>query len=125
VTYRCASGAVKFGLVAVTLMIPAAAAHEWYPRECCGEMDCAPVERVEPLPDGSQRLTSRVGNTVVPASFPRRESPDHQIHICMVRYTHFENMRPVCLFVPPPRTQTPSSSRNHKSLGRMIASDRR
>ena len=74
--------------------------HEWYPRECCGEVDCAPVEKVEAMVDGSQRLTSRVGTTIVPASFPRRPSPDDRMHICMVRYSHFDSMRPVCIFVP-------------------------
>ena len=101
-TSVCTSEAARLGIIAVlVLMIPAATAHEWYPRECCGKMDCAPVERVEPLSDGSLRVTSRVGTTDVPASFPRRESPDHQMHICMVRYSHFDGMSPVCLFVPP------------------------
>ena len=97
----CTSEAARLGVIAVMLMIPAATAHEWYPRECCGKMDCAPVERVEQLSDGSLRVTSRVGITDVPASFPRQMSPDHQMHICMVRYSHFDGMRPVCLFVPP------------------------
>jgi hypothetical protein len=60
------------------------------------------------LPDGSLRLTSRVGTTDVPTSFPRLESPDQQMHICMVRYSHLDGMRPVCFFVPPPTRQTPS-----------------
>jgi hypothetical protein len=100
--------AVKLGLVAAALVAPAASAHDWYPRECCGEMDCAPVERAEQLPDGSLRLTSRVGTTDVPRSFPRLESPDQQMHICMVRYSHLDGMRPVCFFLPPPTRQTPS-----------------
>jgi hypothetical protein len=60
------------------------------------------------LPDGSLRLTSRVGTTDVPTWFPRLESPDQQMHICMVRYSHLDGMRPVCFFVPPPARQTPS-----------------
>ena len=87
--------------------IPAAVVHHWYPRECCRDNDCAPVERAERLPDGSLRLTSRVGTTVVLVSFPRQPSPDGQMHICMIRYSHFDDMRPVCLFVPP--AMTPSS----------------
>ena len=77
-----------------------ATAHEWYPRECCGKLDCAPVERVETMSDGSLRLTSRVGTTVVPASFPRRPSRDSRMHVCTVRYSHLDNMQPTCLFVP-------------------------
>jgi hypothetical protein len=89
-------------------MIPAAAAHDWYPRDCCHDVDCAPVERVEVLADGVLRLTTRVGTTEVPASFPRQPSPDGQIHVCMVRYSHLDNMRPVCLFVPPAMIPKPS-----------------
>lgn len=91
---------LRLGLVAVTLMIPAAVAHDWYPPECCHDLDCAPVERVESLSDGSLRVTSRIGTTVIPASFPRQESPDNQMHVCMARFSHLDDMRPVCLFVP-------------------------
>lgn len=99
---------MAFRLAAAVPMAGAAAAHGWYPRECCHDMDCAPVELVEPLPDGSLRLTSKVGTTLVPASFPRQPSPDQQMHICMVRYSHLDSMRPVCLFVPPHMIPTPS-----------------
>src|SRR5437660_12367553 len=95
-----ASVVIATALIAATLMVSGAAGHDWYPRECCHNIDCAPVERVEHLPDGSLRVTSRVGTTVVPTSFPRRPSPDDQMHICMVRYSHLDDMRPVCLFVP-------------------------
>ena len=96
------SANVLMGLVltAATLLASEATAHEWYPHECCGDLDCAPVERIEPLADGSQRLTSKIGTTVVPASFPRRASPDDQMHICMLRYSHLDGMGPTCLFVP-------------------------
>jgi hypothetical protein len=94
------------GVIAMLVAPSAATAHDWYPRECCSNVDCAPVERIEPMPDGSQLLTSKVGTTVVPASFPRRQSPDHQMHICMVRYSHYDDMRPVCLFVPLAREVT-------------------
>jgi hypothetical protein len=102
------NASMGFGFVAAMLLVSAAAAHDWYPRECCHDVDCAPVERAETLADGSLRLTSRVGTTVVPVSFPRQPSPDHQMHICMVRYSHFDDMRPVCLFVPPAMIPKPS-----------------
>ena len=82
-----------------------APAHDWYPPECCHELDCAPVERVETMADGALRLTSKVGTTDVPASFPRRASPDQRMHVCMTRFSHYDVMLPVCLFVPPPITQ--------------------
>jgi hypothetical protein len=40
--------------------------HERCPRECCGNLDCAPVEFAEELAEGYQRLTTKVGTTVVP-----------------------------------------------------------
>jgi hypothetical protein len=98
----------RLGLVALLLLIPAAAAHDWYPRECCHDVDCAPVEKAETLPNGSLRLTSRVGTTDVPPSFPRRPSPDQRMHVCMVRYSHLAGMEPVCLFVPPAMIPRPS-----------------
>jgi hypothetical protein len=103
-----ASVVMTTALVAATLMVSGAAAHDWYPRECCGNVDCAPVERVEPLADGSLRLTSRVGSTDVPTSFPRQPSPDDQMHICMVRYSHLDGMRVICLFVPMETVPPPS-----------------
>jgi hypothetical protein len=102
------NASMSLAFIAAMLMIPAAVAHDWYPRECCRDNDCAPVERAEALPDGSLRLTSRVGTTIVPVSFPRQASPDHQMHICMIRFSHFDDMRPVCFFVPPTAMPTPS-----------------
>jgi len=100
-TWRGNRDALKLALLVTVVMVTAATAHAWYPRECCGEIDCAPVERVEDLAEGALRVTSRVGTTVVPAAFPRQVSPDQQLHICMVRYSHLDDMRPVCFFVPP------------------------
>jgi hypothetical protein len=94
------NASMRLGLVAAMLTTPMAAAHDWYPPACCHDLDCAPVERAETLSDGSLRLTSRVGTTDVPVSFPRQESPDHRMHICMARFSHLDGMRPVCLFVP-------------------------
>jgi hypothetical protein len=87
-------------IVPALLMTTAVAAHDWYPRECCHKLDCAPVDRAELLPNGSLRLTSKVGTTVVPPSFPRQQSQDHQMHICMARFSHLDYMHPICLFVP-------------------------
>jgi len=95
------NGSMRFCIIVpALLMTSAVAAHDWYPRECCHKLDCAPVDRAELLPNGSLRLTSKVGTTVVPASFPRQQSQDHQMHICMARFSHLDNMHPICLFVP-------------------------
>jgi hypothetical protein len=93
-----------------------AAAHDWYPIECCSGMDCAVVQKVEITPapgysgllgspayasgPGSMIVTTKHGTVVVPANFPRRESKDNQMHACM-RPTSDGGMRLLCLFLPP------------------------
>lgn len=99
-------------LVGLLLAATAASAHDWYPIECCSGMDCAPVEKVEiislqsagimgsaPLP-GSMRITTKHGNVIVPANFPRRESKDNQMHAC-IRPSTGGTPRLICLFLPP------------------------
>jgi len=101
--------------VAFWLATPAAA-HDWYPMECCHAMDCAPVEKVEMLPGpaiasmlsspaqadalGAMLVTTRHGSVVVPGNFPRRESKDNQMHACM-RPGQGGSMRLICIFMPP------------------------
>src|SRR5262245_23101026 len=93
-----------------------AAAHDWYPIECCSGMDCAVVDKVEMMPapgisgilgppayaygPGSMIVTTKHGTAIVPANFPRRESKDNQMHACM-RPTADGGMRLLCLFLPP------------------------
>jgi hypothetical protein len=100
-----------------------AAAHDWYPLECCHALDCAPVEKVEILvpptiasmiggpaqaaPEmapgsmtGSMVVTTQHGSALVPANFPRRESKDHRMHACM-RPGEGGAMRLICIFLPP------------------------
>ena len=98
-----------------------AAAHDWYPMECCHAMDCAPVERVEMIPGpaitsllgtpaqanalGAMLVTTKHGSVVVPANFPRRESKDSRMHACMRQtFNHktlVTEMRLICIFLPP------------------------
>ena len=89
----------KWFLAAVLAAATPAAAHDWYPMECCHAMDCAPVEKVEMLPGpciasmlaapaqadglGAMLVTTKHGSVVVPANFPRRESKDNRMHACM------------------------------------------
>ena len=76
-----------------------ASAHDWYPWDCCSGMDCAPVERTELMPNADMRVTSKHGTAVVPATFPKRDSLDNKMHICM---RPGENgMKTICIFLPP------------------------
>src|SRR5712691_9808154 len=88
-----------------------ARAHDWYPMECCHAMDCAPVDKVEMLQGpamasmlgtatstpiaSSMLVTSKHGTVIIPANFPRRESKDHRMHVCM-RPGEGGNMRLIC-----------------------------
>ena len=94
------------------LVATAAAAHDWYPIECCSGMDCAPVEKVEIMPvqsagimgsttlPGTMMITTKHGSVIVPANFPRRESKDNRMHAC-IRASGNGNLRLICLFMPP------------------------
>ena len=91
----------KWFLAAALAAATPAAAHDWYPMECCHAMDCAPVDKVEMLPGpsiasmlstpaqadsvGGMLVTTRHGSVIVPANFPRRESKDNRMHACMRR----------------------------------------
>lgn len=89
----------KIVLTAALLLPAAASAHDWYPIECCHQMDCAPVERVEQS-SGEMVVSSKIGSVAVPASFARRESKDHRMHVCM-RPEPSGGMRLICIFMPP------------------------
>lgn len=103
-------------MAALLVAATPAAAHDWYPIECCHGMDCAPVEKVDILPGpgvasllsspahaaplGEMLVTTKHGSVVVPANFPRRESKDHRMHACM-RPAQGGAMRLICIFLPP------------------------
>jgi hypothetical protein len=103
----------KKWLLAFLLAATPAAAHDWYPLECCHDQDCAPVDKVEMVPtpavagqEGAQAapqammVTTKHGTALVPASFPRRESKDHRMHACMMP-GEGGKMRLICIFMPP------------------------
>jgi len=106
----------KWFLAAALVAATPAAAHDWYPMECCYALDCAPVEKADMLPGpattsmlstpahadglGGMLVTTRHGSVVVPADFPRRESKDNRMHACM-RPGSNGSMRLICIFLPP------------------------
>jgi hypothetical protein len=71
--------------VVFLLCLPAGiCAHDWYPRECCGERDCAPADTLVVREDGSYLVTSRGMTVVIPADFHQwRRSPDARVHVCI------------------------------------------
>jgi hypothetical protein len=80
-----------------------AKAHSWYPKECCDDVDCAPVEAVAELAsaNGSRQVivTSIHGRAIVPRNFPVRDSKDGRMHVCM-RPDPEGIMDVMCLFLP-------------------------
>jgi hypothetical protein len=103
----------KKWLLAFLLAATPAAAHDWYPLECCHEMDCAPVDRAEIVPTpttadapgaasgpSAMVVTTKHGTVLVPANFPRRESKDHRMHACMLPGAGGQ-MQLICIFLPP------------------------
>jgi hypothetical protein len=103
----------KKWLLAFLLAATPAAAHDWYPPECCHDMDCAPVDHAEivatpttsdvsgytPAP-GAMIVTTKHGTALVPANFPRRQSKDHRMHACMMPGAGGQ-MQLICIFMPP------------------------
>jgi len=97
------------------LLLTPAHAHDWYPVECCHAIDCAPVDRIEILPPATLEVsllagarplpamlvTSKHGSVVVPPNFPRRQSKDGRMHVCMREGEPPGGMRLLCIFMPP------------------------
>ena len=95
-----------FSILVVTSFQPSSiAAHEWYPKECCNDHDCVPVESVERVvPSGGGEpylvVKSTRGNAVIRSNFPVRQSKDGRMHICIGHYDRDES-EPICFFAPP------------------------
>lgn len=95
-------------LLALALLAAPIAVHShgWYPMECCGNQDCAAVDKVEMVQPASgssapiMLVTTKWGTGAVPPSLARRESKDHQMHACMIPDSA-GGMRVLCLFMPP------------------------
>lgn len=76
-------------------------AHSWYPLECCHEMDCAPVDQVQSAPElDGVIVTSKVGTALIPATFPKRTSKDHRMHVCLTKDAAGQT-KLLCVFLPP------------------------
>lgn len=76
-----------FALTTGLLSMPAGGqAHDWYPRECCSEQDCAPADTVVRREDGSYFVTARGMSAEIPPNYPKwGRSPDGRIHVCIRR----------------------------------------
>jgi hypothetical protein len=87
-------------LLAILLVAPPTAAHDWYPPECCSGQDCAPVTAISFVASSPDELpvmvvTTEHGTKPVPAHLIPRESKDGRMHACI-----YQGML-ICLFMPP------------------------
>lgn len=87
------------GLGLAAAAATAAFGHSWYPRSCCNDLDCAPVDRIERLAGGGMRLTVGHFTVDVPAGFPAMPSMDGRAHVCTYRDLAGRYL-PRCLFLP-------------------------
>jgi hypothetical protein len=95
-----------FVLLICAALIGPAMGHDWYPHDCCHDMDCAPVESIAwlaPAQGEHRRLavTSKHGTAIVRQGVSIRPSKDHRMHVCMKRYDALGEMEINCLFLPP------------------------
>lgn len=85
------------------LLVPAGA-HDWYPHDCCHDMDCAPVESagLAPMEGTLPQLvvTSKHGRAIVRRGASIRASKDNRMHVCMKRFDPLGEMEVICLFLP-------------------------
>lgn len=103
---RCGNGvlALVAGAFATALLwgVPASA-HSWYPRECCGQQDCEPVEGATLVPSagGASQLvvSTKHGQISIPADIRVRPSEDGRMHVCM-GYDAFGARDVLCFFMP-------------------------
>ena len=108
---------LQWAALAILAAASAAQAHDWYPTECCGGRDCAPVTKVEvvagatfyagkavnPVPPSVMIVTTARGTAIVPPNLPRQVSKDNRMHACLMNVlSGLKGPHQVrCIFMPP------------------------
>jgi|SRR5436190_3081564 hypothetical protein len=82
----------------LALYPPLLAAHSWYPRHCCHDMDCFPADSVRRLADGTLELAKGAIVVRVTRTFPVEASPDGKAHFCIFDSGFSWEAR--CVFLP-------------------------
>lgn len=80
--------------IVLLLMTSVASAHDWYPRECCSDKDCAPIPTSEIVVGNGGYTIKATGEFI--AHKDSRISLDNQYHICRIGGVG----RILCFFYP-------------------------
>ena len=59
------------------------AAHSWYPKRCCDDIDCFAADSVRRFADGTLELSKGPIRVRVARTFPIEASPDGKAHFCV------------------------------------------
>ena len=77
--------------------------HSWYPKECCSDHDCMPVDRLFTNQTGLRVVALGHIEIWIPRALVARSSPDGRVHVCLgVTATPEGDIStiPICLFLP-------------------------
>lgn len=88
-------------LACLLLLTTSAVAHEapsgWkYDHDCCHDRDCAPVENLTYLNDGTMLARTKHGEGKVTSQTQRRPSGDTEYHACIMPSTNHV----ICFYAP-------------------------
>ena len=93
--------------------------HQLYDHDCCNQIDCAPVTKIETVPQSRVHaslglsapqaglpsttfVTTIHGTVAIPHNFDpkaRRQSRDHRMHACIRKVAH--ELKLICLYDQP------------------------
>lgn len=87
---------IRLALALSVLLAAPAAAHDWYPLECCSGQDCHPIacDQLEEIDQGRIR---DIGTGTIYSRDQIRPSLDGQCHVCTAG--GFKRGAPICVFV--------------------------
>lgn len=94
---------MRFALLALLVLqcsANPAMAHSWYPKACCNDRDCRPIDKLVGKIDGSYEVWSGAIYLIVPRGFPIQQSEDSEAHICFVPDFYSGEPDILCVFMP-------------------------
>jgi hypothetical protein len=87
---------IAIAILTSLLYTTRAAAHSWYPLECCSEYDCRPLDEDRGEFAIEQHDSWKLWDGRVIRKTSTQRSPDGKFHLCETT-----QRKPLCFFVPP------------------------